>query len=90
MQLIFIAQTQLCLVGSGEINFCSNFEHHDLIDVVTATPQIWYNTPTTSEVQDPTFESTKNTLKIDSYLHLCKGVVLHSFGSWRSKKHKEL
>ena len=90
MQLLLIIQIQLCLSGSAEINFCINFEQYDLTVGVTSTSQIWYNTSTSSWIQDRMVESTKKDFKIYSYLHLYKGVVFHSFGSWMSKKHKEL
>ena len=90
MQLLLIAQTQLCLLGSARINFCINFGHYDLRNDVTSTPQIWYCIPISDLIQDYMVESTKKPLKIDIYLYLCKGEVFHNFGSRRSKKQKEL
>ena len=44
MQLLLIAQSELCLPGSAEINFCINFERYDLPNGVTPKAQIWYAT----------------------------------------------
>ena len=72
MQLLLIAQSQLCLLGSVEINFYITFEHYDLTNGMTSTLKIWFNSLTNSEVQDLMVDSTKKPIKIDSYLHLCK------------------
>ena len=48
MQFLFIAQTQLCLLGSADINFYINFECCDLTNGVTSAPQIWYSTSISS------------------------------------------
>ena len=44
MQLLLIAQSELCLFGSAEIKFGINFECYDLPDGVTSKAQIWYST----------------------------------------------
>ena len=44
MQLLLIAQSEQCLLGSAEINFCINFERYDLPNGVTSKAQISYTT----------------------------------------------
>ena len=44
MQRLLIAQSELCLPGSAEINFCINFECYDLPNGVSSNAQIWYTT----------------------------------------------
>ena len=55
--------------GQHVKNFYMNFECYDLTNDITTTPYIWCNTPTSNQVQNPMVESTKNALKMDSYLH---------------------
>ena len=40
MQLLLIAQSEQCLPGRAEINFCINFERYDLPNGVTSKTQI--------------------------------------------------
>ena len=65
MHILLLQQYKLCLSGIVEINFCLTFERYDLTNGVTSAPKIWYTTPTSNYIQDPTVESTKEAFKND-------------------------
>ena len=69
MQLLLIAQTQLCLLESAEINFCIHFEHYDLTNGLALAPQIWKSTITNFLKKLCIIFSEKQVLNLMVYLN---------------------